>query len=146
MALLTLETEINGDSKSTNKRGPSLVCLLGLLCPYKRFLICLGCSSRPSAKIFFVTVHCSIPLSPSPSNLGRQPCWVACLLVCVSETNKETSLEGFLLVFFSGYFWIFYVLLIQHCFFGRSLRFHYAGGCWDWIQHCCDFDIGGQTL
>jgi hypothetical protein len=26
----------------------------------------------------------SIPLSPSPSKLGRQPCWAACLLVCVS--------------------------------------------------------------
>ncbi len=25
-----------------------------------------------------------ISLSPSPSKLGRQPCWVACLLVCVS--------------------------------------------------------------
>ncbi len=25
----------------------------------------------------------SIPLSPTPSNLGRQPCWVTYLLVCV---------------------------------------------------------------
>jgi hypothetical protein len=24
--LLTVETEVNGDSKSTNERGPSLVC------------------------------------------------------------------------------------------------------------------------
>jgi hypothetical protein len=24
-------------------------------------------------------------LSPSPSKLGRHPCWVACLLVCVSD-------------------------------------------------------------
>ncbi len=33
----------------------------------------------------------SIPVSPSPSKLGRhrQPCWVACLLVCVS--GKERS-------------------------------------------------------
>jgi hypothetical protein len=22
---------------------------------------------------------------PSPSNLGRQACWVACLLICISE-------------------------------------------------------------
>ncbi len=26
-----------------------------------------------------------MPLSPSHSNLGRQPCWVACLLACVSS-------------------------------------------------------------
>jgi hypothetical protein len=26
------------------------------------------------------------------------------------------------------------------------LRFHYAGGCWDRTQDCCDFGIGSQTL
>ena len=41
----------------------------------------LGCSSRPNTKYFFP--HRTL-LSPSPSKLGRQPCWVACLLVCVS--------------------------------------------------------------
>jgi hypothetical protein len=36
-------------------------------------------------KIFFSSPYTIyIPLSPSPSKLGRQPCWVACLLVCVS--------------------------------------------------------------
>jgi hypothetical protein len=35
--LLTVETEVNGDSKSTNERGPSLVGSLGLLARYKRF-------------------------------------------------------------------------------------------------------------
>ncbi len=85
--LLTVETEVNGDSKSTKeKRGPSLVGSYGLSCWYKRFLFRLGCSSRPSTKYFFLTVvyTFSIPLSPSPSKPGRQPCWVACLLVCVS--------------------------------------------------------------
>jgi hypothetical protein len=51
--LLTVETEVNGDSKSTNERGPSLVGSLGLSCRYKRFLFCLDCSSRPSTKYFF---------------------------------------------------------------------------------------------
>ncbi len=56
--MLTLETEVNGDSKKTNERGPFLVGSLGLSCRYKRFLICLGCSSPPSKKIFFfLTVH-----------------------------------------------------------------------------------------
>ncbi len=30
--LLTVETEKNGDSKSTNERGPSMVVSLGLSC------------------------------------------------------------------------------------------------------------------
>ncbi len=51
--LLTVETEVNGDSKSTNERGPSLVGSLGLSCQYKRFLFCLGCYCRPSTKYLF---------------------------------------------------------------------------------------------
>ncbi len=38
--------------------------------------------SRPVQKHF---LHCTLfHLSPSPSELGRKPCWVAYLLVCVS--------------------------------------------------------------
>ncbi len=51
--LLPVETEVNGNSKSTNERDPSLVGSLGLLCRYKWFLFCLGCSSRPTTKYFF---------------------------------------------------------------------------------------------
>jgi hypothetical protein len=51
--LLTIETEVNGDSKSTNERGTFLVGSLALLCRCKRFLSCFGCSSRPSTKYFF---------------------------------------------------------------------------------------------
>ncbi len=56
--LLTVETEANGDSTSTYERGPFLVGSLGWLCQYKWFLSCLGFSSRPSTKYFFLTVHC----------------------------------------------------------------------------------------
>jgi hypothetical protein len=35
--LLTVETEVNGNSKSTNEKGPSLVGSLGSSCRYKRF-------------------------------------------------------------------------------------------------------------
>jgi hypothetical protein len=49
---LTVETEANGDSKSTKERGLSIVCSLGSLCQYKRFFSCLGCCSRPSTKYF----------------------------------------------------------------------------------------------
>jgi hypothetical protein len=83
--LLTVENEVNGDSKRTNERGPSLFGSLGLSCWYKRFLFCLGCSSQPSTKYFIPLLYTiSIPWSPSPSKLGRHSCWVACLLVCVS--------------------------------------------------------------
>ncbi len=51
--LLAVEAEMNGDSKSTNERGLSLVASLGLLCRYKRVLFCLDCSRRPSTKYFF---------------------------------------------------------------------------------------------
>ncbi len=79
-----LTTEVNRDSNSTNERGPSLVGFLGLSCRHKRFLVCLGCSSQPSTNIFSSPYTFSIPLSPPPSKLGWQPCWVTCLLVCVS--------------------------------------------------------------
>ncbi len=52
--LLTVETEENGDSKSTNERGPSLVVSLGLSCRYKRCSLCLSCFTRSSAKYFFL--------------------------------------------------------------------------------------------
>jgi hypothetical protein len=38
----------------------------------------------PVENIFSSPYTISVTLSPSPSKLGRQPCWVACLLVCVS--------------------------------------------------------------
>jgi hypothetical protein len=44
--LPTVETEVNGDAKSTNERGSFLVDSLGLLCRYKRFLF-------PVENIFF---------------------------------------------------------------------------------------------
>ncbi len=51
--MLTVETEVNGDSKSTNDRGPSLVSSICLLCRYNRFLFSPGCSSRPNIIYFF---------------------------------------------------------------------------------------------
>ncbi len=40
--LLTVEIEVNGDSKSTKERGPALVGAVGLSCRYKRCSLCLG--------------------------------------------------------------------------------------------------------
>jgi hypothetical protein len=90
--LLTVETELNGDSKSTNERGPSLVSSLGLSCRYKRFLFCLGCSSRPSTKYFsssFVHYFNSFFLIAQQAEqavvLGR----LACLLICTSDCDGK---------------------------------------------------------
>jgi hypothetical protein len=55
--LLTVETEVNGDSKSTNERGPSLVDPLSLSCQYKIFCSALTALGCPVLNIFFLTVH-----------------------------------------------------------------------------------------
>ncbi len=47
--LLTVQSEANGDSWSTNEKGPSLVGSLGLLCRYKKFMSCLGYSGQFSS-------------------------------------------------------------------------------------------------
>ncbi len=81
--LLTVETEVNGDSQSTNERGHSLFGSLGLLCRFREIDFCpaLATLVDPLQDIFFLTVH---NFYPAPSKEGRQSCWVACLLVCVS--------------------------------------------------------------
>jgi hypothetical protein len=62
--LLIVETEANGDSKSTNERDDSLVGLLGLSCWYKRFCSALVTLFRPVKNILFSLYTFSNPLSP----------------------------------------------------------------------------------
>ncbi len=59
----------------------ALPCLVRWACRAgtRDFCSALAVLVGPEQNIFF--------LSPSPSKLGRQPCWVACLLVCVSGGN-----------------------------------------------------------
>ncbi len=82
--LLTVETKVNGDSKSTNERGPSLVSSLGMSCRYKRFCFALTALVGQIQHVFSPPYTISIPLSQSLTKLGKQPCWVACILICVS--------------------------------------------------------------
>jgi hypothetical protein len=73
-----------GDSKSTKERGLSVLGSLGSSCRYKRFIL-PWLLYLAQYKIFFSLPYTiSIFMSPSPSKLGRQPCLVASLLVCVS--------------------------------------------------------------
>jgi hypothetical protein len=50
--MLTVETEVNVDSKNANGGGPFMVGSLDLSCRYKRFLFCLSFSSQTSIKFF----------------------------------------------------------------------------------------------
>ncbi len=52
-SLLTVETEVNGDSKSTIERGPSLVGSLGSSCRYKRLFILPWLLWSAQKKYFF---------------------------------------------------------------------------------------------
>ncbi len=87
---LTVETELNGDSKSTNERGSSLVGSLGLSCRKRDFCPALASLVDPVQNVFSSPLTISMPLSPSPSKLGKQPCWVACLLVYVPASSPHS--------------------------------------------------------
>jgi hypothetical protein len=79
--MMTVETEVDVDSKRTNERGPSMVGLLGLSgCRCNRFFYSALTFYLAQYNIFFSLVK-----------LGRQPCWVAYLLECVSGQHNILS-------------------------------------------------------
>jgi hypothetical protein len=81
--LLTVETEVNGDSKEYKWMGSFLVGSLGSSCRYKIFF------SSP----YTISIH----LSSSPNKLnklGRQSCRVANLLSCVFDWDEDCFKNG----------------------------------------------------
>ncbi len=83
--LLTTENEVNGDLKRLVPRayhaGTRDFCSPWLL-------------KSAQYKYFFPNrILVQFLLSPSPSKLGRQPCWVACPLVCVLPVPEFRSLR-----------------------------------------------------
>jgi hypothetical protein len=83
--LPTVETEVNGDSKSTNERGPSYRLVRCTCRAGKRDYCVPWLLWSAQYKMFFSSPYTIlILLSSSLSRLGRQSCWVACLLVCIS--------------------------------------------------------------
>ncbi len=88
-SLLTVETGVNGDSKNPQWNESFLFGLSGLSCRYKRFFLPLVALVGPVQNIFSLPYTNSIPFSPLVSKLGRQPCWVACLSVCVSGSIPD---------------------------------------------------------
>jgi hypothetical protein len=99
---------------------PSLVGLLGLSFRYKRFLSCFGCCSQPSINYFFSPHTFSLCMFLSPSNSGRQSCWVACLLVCVSGTGRKNAKTTVKIV-------VFIVIPLVHLYNSYSLRYSLTG-------------------
>ncbi len=90
--MLTVETEVNGDSKRTNERGSSLFGSWACGAGTRDFCSALAALVGP-VKLFFSSRTILIPLCPPPSKLGRQSCWVACLLVFVSGSNSSSFCE-----------------------------------------------------
>ncbi len=64
---------MNGDSKSTNERGPYLVAwFVRLVVPVQEIFVLSWLLQSAQYKIFFSSKYTiSIPLSLSPSKLGR---------------------------------------------------------------------------
>ncbi len=88
--LLNVKTEVNG-AQRVQLKGPFLGWFVGLFLPVQDiFVLPWLLFSRTSTKNFFLAVQAYtilMHLSPSASKLGtvgRQSCWVACLLMCFS--------------------------------------------------------------
>ena len=48
----------------------------------------------PVKNIFYSPYTFLMPLSPSPSKLGGQPCWVTCLIVCFSTRRHLRTAQS----------------------------------------------------
>jgi hypothetical protein len=64
-----------------------------LVPPVQEIFVLPWLLNRPSTKYFFLA-YLSIPLSPLPSKLGRQTCWAAFLLLCVSGLLSNPVSHG----------------------------------------------------
>ncbi len=71
--LMTFETEVNGDLKSADERGPFLVGSLGPSCRYKRLLSCYG---QPIQNNFSSphTTFIYVPIAQQPGQVVMQCC------------------------------------------------------------------------
>jgi hypothetical protein len=91
--VLTVETE--GTRTQRVQMKGVLSCLARWPCPAGTGGFCssLAALVSPVQKYFFPSLYTfSTLLSPSLSKLGSQPCWVACLLVCVSGRTLQTHI------------------------------------------------------
>ncbi len=81
-------------------KGSFLGGFVGLSVPVQETFILPLLLWSAQYKIFFSSPYTiSIYVSPSPSNLGRQPCRAACLWMCVSGQARVYSHEALLLLY-----------------------------------------------
>jgi hypothetical protein len=69
--MTTVKNEATGDSRNTYDSCHSLVGSLGSLCWSKIFLFSFGCSSQPSTKHYFLTVHYFTSFLPTAQQAGQ---------------------------------------------------------------------------
>jgi hypothetical protein len=63
---------------------------VGLVVPVQEIFVLSWLLYSAQYKIFFSSPYTfSMPLSPSPSKLGMQSCWVACLLLCFCGVKES---------------------------------------------------------
>ncbi len=93
--LLTIKLRWLGTTEYKWK-GSLLGWFFGLVVLAKEIYVLPWLFSRPNTKYFFQNrTLLQVPLSQSPSELGRQSCWIACLLVCVSNFSSTNSKKIF---------------------------------------------------
>jgi hypothetical protein len=83
----------------------------------------------PVENIYFLIIHYfNFFLSPSPSKLGRQPCWIACLFVHVSGTHLTPT--------------FFAAANYKQCSFpSSSVQKNNRCQCWPFVRHFFTFKI-----
>jgi hypothetical protein len=140
--LLTVETEANGDSKSTNEQGLPWLVRCAHRAGTRDFCPALAALVAPVQKVFFLTRTLFQFICPHRTAIwGKQSCRVVCLLVCVSVRNMVEAWRAWVHL---PSFWLFFYVLYSTLLHLLPVKFHCVGGCWDRIQDCCDFGI--QTL
>ncbi len=82
--------------------GSLLGWFAGLVMPVQEIFVLPWLLQSAQYKIFLSSPYTiSIHLFPSPSKLGRRPCWVAFLLVCVFSTLNPFYLGIFLFIIYA---------------------------------------------
>ncbi len=85
--LLTVETEVNGDSRSTNDRVPPWLVRWARRAVIRDVCFALAALVGPVQPNFFLTVHYFNSCVPIAQQAGQQSCLVACLLLLVSVSG-----------------------------------------------------------
>jgi hypothetical protein len=100
---MTVETEVNGDLKSTNERGPFLVGKLGLVCRISKIDFCSALAALVGLvqNIFFLTVHYFNSFVPIAKRAGQAAVQGRLSLT----TYLWSTLTRYSLLLYASYLW-----------------------------------------